>query len=160
MRCDQTETRLDAYIDGEMPAEKMATLETHLGTCPACRRELESRRALRRVFSDRPKVTAPAGLQERILAAAGQEAAHPVERSDPRWWRRARWPVALAAAASLALVVMLPSLWDRETADDFAAPFSTPARVVVPRFGEMAGQETPVKFGGIDLGDASERRPS
>ncbi|MFH2053413.1 MAG: anti-sigma factor [bacterium] len=157
MRCERIETLLDAYVDRETSAEETAALETHLQECPACRRELESRRELRRLFSGRPQVTAPAGLQDRIVAAVSES--EDGDRTERRGenpaslrWRRARWPLALAAAAVLAFALVLPSLRTQEGGDASAPPFTSPARVVVPRYGEKAGQDTPVKFGGIDLG--------
>ena len=160
MRCDRIETLLDAFIDGETSAEETAALEAHLDQCPACSRELESRRELRRLFSGRPPVRAPEGLQDRIVAAVAEgEGGDRTERragsAGSRRWRRARWPLALAAAAALAFAVVSPFLRQPEDGDAPVPPFTTPARVVVPRYGEKAGQDTPVKFGGIDLGRTS-----
>ncbi|MGD9548387.1 MAG: anti-sigma factor [Candidatus Krumholzibacteriia bacterium] len=157
MRCERIETLLDAYVDHETSAGETAALETHLQECPTCRRELESRRELRRLFSGRRKVAAPTGLQDRIVAAVaeGEDGDRTERRAGnlaSRRWRRARWPLALAAAAVLAFAVVLPSLRRQEGVDAVAPAFTTPSRVVVPRYGEKAGQDTPVKFGGIDLG--------
>jgi negative regulator of sigma E activity len=120
-------------------------------------------------------VGAPMGLRERILAAATTSetaaataaerlAGHPARPTpgNPKShrWRRAAWPLAVAAAASLALVVLGPDLLSRRQGQDQAPPFSTPARIIVPRYGEQAGQITPVRFGGIDLGGPSQRSSS
>lgn len=158
MRCDQIEPRLDAFLDGELTAEEIAVLQSHLDGCPTCRRETESRRELRRAFAARPRVAAPSGLQDAILAAAdsgkvGLRAGRPAGHRN-----RVRWGLALAAAASLAVVALLPRLLEREAGQDRAAPFTTPARVIVPRYGEKAGQKAQAKFGGIDLAGASQGR--
>jgi anti-sigma factor (TIGR02949 family) len=164
MHCNEIETRLDAYIDGEMPAEEITALEIHLNECSACRRELKARRKLRRLFSGQPRVTAPPGLLERIVAAAGEEGdrtEHLAGSPDLRWWRRARWPLVFVGAASLVFVLVLlvlPKLREREGGGVLTVPFTTPARVVVPRYGEKAGQRAPVKFGGIDVGETLQRR--
>jgi anti-sigma factor RsiW len=162
MRCESMEMKLEAYVDGELARDEIKLLEAHLDKCAACRRELESRRALRRLAASRPKVTAPVDLQDRILSAAaarvrGDQVGRQAGSTDSRWWRRARWPLALAAAASLALAVLVPGMLDNQQPTHLAAPFTTPARVVVTRFGEQAGQVTPVKFGGIVLNRANGR---
>jgi anti-sigma factor RsiW len=36
MACDQWRAQLDAYLDGELPAESMRALDAHLRTCAAC----------------------------------------------------------------------------------------------------------------------------
>jgi anti-sigma factor RsiW len=36
MACDQWQSQLDAYLDGELPSDSMRALDTHLRTCPAC----------------------------------------------------------------------------------------------------------------------------
>jgi anti-sigma factor RsiW len=154
--------KLDAYVDGELASGDIKLLEAHLEECAACGRELESRRALRRLAASRPRVTAPVDLQDRILSAAaarvrGDQVGRTPGSPDSRWWRRARWPLALAAAASLALAVLVPGMLDNQQPAHQTAPFTTPARVVVTRFGEQAGQVTPVKFGGIVLNRTNGR---
>ncbi|PID80339.1 hypothetical protein CSA17_06190 [bacterium DOLJORAL78_65_58] len=174
MRCDQIDTLLDAYIDGEWSTVEAglprARMEAHLAQCAACRAELESRRALRRACREAlPTSGAPADLRARIQAAASsgatssQPANHRVFRRRV-FCRRTAWPLALAAAASLALVILVPNLLPRRQDGDQPPAFSTPARVIVPRYGERAGRTMPARFGGIDLvggidsGEPSQRR--
>lgn len=40
------ETWMDAYLDGELPEIHLRRVEAHLAQCPACRQQLEQRRAL------------------------------------------------------------------------------------------------------------------
>ncbi len=169
MRCDQIDILLDAYIDGEwsmVEAElPRARLEAHLARCAACRAELESRRALRRACREAlPTGGAPADLRARVLATASPGAASRQLTGRRIFCRRATWPLALAAAASLALVMLGPNLLSRRQDGDKSPAFSAPARVIVPRYGEQADRSMPARFGGIDLvggsdsGEPSQRR--
>ena len=47
MNCSDSNEKLSDYIDGTLGRADTETLEAHLATCPGCRREVESLRALR-----------------------------------------------------------------------------------------------------------------
>ena len=49
MTCDEAIRAIDAMLDGEIESGERFALEAHLGSCEACRREVDERRA----FSDR-----------------------------------------------------------------------------------------------------------
>lgn len=109
---------LSALLDGELPAERAASLRAHSATCPRCAAELETlRRANERL---RAALRAPvpeedvriARVETRLRARLAQEApvggrqAREREARAPRR-RRTRWIVSvglgLAAAAALGL---------------------------------------------------------
>ncbi len=105
-----TPDRLDALLEGTLPAEEAAALREHLeAECPTCAE----------VIADGPDLV----TLGRLLAGAwAGSAEHPAKEdlwralspSLPRrvarpWWRRWSWPVLGAAlAAALALVVLRP----------------------------------------------------
>jgi anti-sigma factor RsiW len=43
MACDQWRSQIDTYLDGELPAESMRTLDAHLRTCPNCTADVLAR---------------------------------------------------------------------------------------------------------------------
>jgi anti-sigma factor RsiW len=47
MKCPEEESKLSAWIDGELAASEARALESHLGDCPSCRGVLQSFRDLR-----------------------------------------------------------------------------------------------------------------
>ena len=65
--CNETIRELDAYLDGELPAELRAPIFAHLGGCMDCLQafdfEAELKAAIRRKCSNDPM---PDGLMERI----------------------------------------------------------------------------------------------
>lgn len=89
---------LHAYLDGELSLEGSLEVEAHLSTCGACRRQLETYRALRRVLQ-----------QARAAAPEAETALARVTRSV-RARRRRVFAVsglgAMAAAAVLTLVLI------------------------------------------------------
>ena len=74
MTCDEAIRAIDAMLDGEIDEGERFTLEAHLGSCEACRREVDERRA----FSDR------IGRELHEAIGAFAPVAHRVER--PRKW--------------------------------------------------------------------------
>ncbi len=44
--CDESRPLLSAYLDGELPAEREATVRGHLEVCPGCRADLAALREL------------------------------------------------------------------------------------------------------------------
>lgn len=98
MAADRWTEKLDAYLDGELPAGEARDLGAHLGECPACVAE-----ALRKV------------QQKRAIQAAGQRfTPDPAFRARmqrnvaprrPVLWNR-RWFPVLGAAIAFALLVL------------------------------------------------------
>ena len=48
MACEQWQSQLDGYLDGELAAEPMRTLDAHVRSCPACAAEALARVQLKR----------------------------------------------------------------------------------------------------------------
>ncbi len=116
-RCRQTQPRLYAYLDGELPAEDQEAVEAHLAACPGCRelaaREREFRR---RVLGALPREAAPAELRASVEQLVelhrlqrdtgrrvGPEGAVPVAAAA----RPSRGPRLALRAAAAALVIGL-----------------------------------------------------
>jgi len=53
---------ISAFLDGALAAEDRARVDAHLGSCAACRRELDSLRHMKLVLSSAPRKTMPADL--------------------------------------------------------------------------------------------------
>jgi hypothetical protein len=104
MTCQELDERLDAWVDGELPAAAAAEVEAHLATCALCReRERRLRQVLAHAAALPRSVTPPRDLWPGI--------ARRVERE--RSWSRAAggWsPWALAAAATV-VVGLVAALW-------------------------------------------------
>jgi anti-sigma factor (TIGR02949 family) len=111
--CRQTESFLDAYVDGEFDAREAAELEAHLAGCADCtakaRRQESYKAALRRAGGS---CTAPARLREAVRARLDDprslEELGLDDDADPRpararWWSGTRG-IAVAAAAAGAAV--------------------------------------------------------
>ncbi|MGC4113531.1 MAG: zf-HC2 domain-containing protein [Myxococcales bacterium] len=109
MNCQDFEPFLFAYVDGEFDGPEKADADAHLGTCEACRREVEEQRAFKRkmreVASGAASALAPATLRDRIEASLEKERAPtPITRYlKPSYLV----PASLAAAATIATVVWL-----------------------------------------------------
>ena len=64
---------LSAYADGELTEAERATVDAHLGTCPACGQELEATRRAKAWVADLPAVDCAVRLL-RAHAARSQRA--------------------------------------------------------------------------------------
>jgi mycothiol system anti-sigma-R factor len=125
MNCDAVGRWIGALLDGELDAKNASEVQAHLAGCPACQRQYEVQQALsanvRRLDLG---YAAPESLRRRIGAALEEEAGarnaqtdapvvtkapatlRPQTRGPSRWLMWAGWPVALAASAMLATVLL------------------------------------------------------
>jgi anti-sigma factor RsiW len=103
VNCDEAQTLLHAYLDGELDLVRALEIERHLGGCPACAGGVRRQRVLRDALAGASLYQrAPAGLRERVRASLrGGRRPGPALPAMP--WR------ALAVAASVAFVAAL--LW-------------------------------------------------
>jgi anti-sigma factor RsiW len=109
MRCEEVETLIEAYADGELSLERTLAIESHVATCATCAARLERVRALGQVLRTVPSLRAPAGLAKRVRATVDAASATQPQlaRSRPRGWPLWLLSGATVAIASLALAVVL-----------------------------------------------------
>ncbi len=103
------------YVNGTLPPQDRAAVESELATCPLCAAELEQLRqlhaALHEIEKDAP---GPSDyLLGRTLARASAEPQTPATVSLTAWWRRlpALGKVFSLAAAAIALLIIVARPW-------------------------------------------------
>ena len=115
MSCELWQYRLDAYLDGEIPAEEMQAVEEHLRTCHDCAAQALTRMQMKRA------VRAAAAMR----FAPPPELRRTIEKSiAPRRSRLSFWTspaLAIALAAVLVLAIGISSaMFVRRTAPEQA----------------------------------------
>ena len=128
MNCEELARWIGPLLDGELDARNTLEVQAHLAACPACQRRYEVNEALKSNIRRLDLAyAAPASLRLRIDEAlqaemsGGAVPSRPVSpaagtrvevgasrsRSRPRqWFMWAGWPVAVAASALLATVLL------------------------------------------------------
>jgi anti-sigma factor RsiW len=110
MNCPEWHNRIDAYVDGELPATDMVAFRAHAEQCAACAASAlaisESKAAIRRAGN---RYTAPSELRARVLALAKGEAKQARSESAGRWTGLGElisgmWPRWAFATAAVLLV--------------------------------------------------------
>jgi anti-sigma factor RsiW len=98
MSCEHWAENLDAYVDGELSREDLASAEEHLRTCDACAREALGRMQLKRATQRAAQRYAPAPeLRHRVRQSLRKQRRSPASLA----WR----PGLLALAAVLICAV-------------------------------------------------------
>jgi anti-sigma factor RsiW len=106
MGCEPWTEKLDAYFDGELPADEARALGEHLRECPSCAAESLSRVQQKRALQAAGQRFAPdPAFRARIQESIG------VRR--PARWNRFWFPV-LASAMALLIVGALPLTLNRD----------------------------------------------
>lgn len=106
MNCEEAQTLLDAYMDGELGIERSLELERHLEDCPRCAPELAIRRALGSALRERLDYhAAPLALRRAVRhelrrAAAVSGGAAATRRAPPAWVRMAASLILVAGLSS------------------------------------------------------------
>ena len=117
------------FVLSALDPDEMELFSAHLPTCPECTDSVAELRILAGGLSITAEETEPpAGLRDRILAAAAAEPRVPPitsQRPETRapWWRRpVLWPLPVAAViTALAVVVAVVAVWGSRTADDLSS---------------------------------------
>ena len=109
MNCNEAETLLARYCDGELDGVKRRLIERHLRGCAQCAARHADMLALRaRLRSEAPYFAAPPGLRERVRAAVAStpaSASGVTRPSGDRWRWLGGGAFAGCAATVLAFVV-------------------------------------------------------
>jgi len=118
-RCEDVTDRLLELLYDELPADERAALQAHIAGCARCQAEVatfEKTRSLARAGLAEP---APAGVRQRLLAAAAAAvpAARPIaaervdsRRGQGRWaWLRQHWTLPTLATVGAMAVFLLAS---------------------------------------------------
>ncbi len=115
MDCNKICELLAAFLDEETTAEEQARIESHLGECPRCRREMEALRStqagLRRMLFSAADESEPSPqVWSRIRVQIEDEKRRP--RGLSRWFNRNLiWQVATAAAA-IVFIIFAATVWN------------------------------------------------
>lgn len=114
MKCTRFRGLCGAYLDDQAPRDLRARMESHLGSCDACRRALESARALSALLRAQSAPPVPDGFAQRVMARArAQQSSVPsrlgVRDLVHRMLNSLR-PVTAATAAVLATGLILGAL--------------------------------------------------
>ncbi len=104
MTCHELDERLDAWVDGELPAEAAVQVEAHLASCPLCQeRERRLRQLLAHAAALPRSVAPPRDLWPGI--------ARRVERERSWRWASGGWSPAVLAAAATVLIGLAAVFW-------------------------------------------------
>jgi anti-sigma factor RsiW len=102
MTCHEYESDLDDFVDGALPAERVAVVEAHLATCASCRALVTDLRTLHAVAANLERRTPPPHVWTNIAAAIHADSGR------ASWWQSFNpfggWRPALAGAVMLALL--------------------------------------------------------
>jgi anti-sigma factor RsiW len=115
MKCKKVLSRLQAYVDGEVPAKLMSEMEVHLGSCQACRSQLERIRAIGDILNNLRVPPLPEGFSARVMVEArrrapllkGKKSFFPIEWQPLQWLIDLSVPMRLAACAMILLACFL-----------------------------------------------------
>src|SRR5258705_683500 len=109
MSCDLTQRFVPGYLDGELDLLRTIEMETHLKSCAACARELESQQALREALRRGSLAyAAPAGLRVRIQSSLGASTPTKDPERASAWYTLRTWQWA---AAFDVLVICTGTAW-------------------------------------------------
>jgi anti-sigma factor RsiW len=120
--CSDQTMLLHGLLDGELDAANALACEAHLKTCEACHAELLRQQRLRETLAA-PGVAyrAPSSLRARIEASLEQAVAAPARRRARTIAPWAASGAISAIAASLAILVVAPTLGDSQVQSQLVA---------------------------------------
>jgi anti-sigma factor RsiW len=99
MSCELTQRFVPGYLDGELDLVRTIEMETHLKSCAACARELESQQVLRDTLRRGSlSYAAPAALRDRIQSSLGASTTTKDPERANAWYTFPNWRWAAAFA--------------------------------------------------------------
>jgi len=143
MNCKKVLSRMQAYVDGEVPVKLRGDIEKHLGACPACRSQVAATRQVRDLLDALIVPPLPHGFSTRVMAEARRRAPMANKRNpfSPRQWQPTQWLHELSASmrAAVCTAVLLACLLGMFMSKEFAFDAHRPASVGEPE--NLAGFE-------------------
>jgi hypothetical protein len=104
--CSEIRNLLSEYLDDALDAKAKAVADEHLRTCPACREELDSLKALVKGLGSIEPVKAPADFLDQFHKRMAQPSALSKMRNWLFFPLRVKIPLQLAGAAVTALIIL------------------------------------------------------
>ncbi|MHC4660549.1 MAG: anti-sigma factor family protein [Planctomycetota bacterium] len=77
MNCQEVQPLIQDYIDGELESGQAAEVGRHIEACGTCRSEAEALKKVITAVSALPRVSAPAGFAEKVIARSDEADAPP-----------------------------------------------------------------------------------
>ena len=107
MACEPWLSQLDTYLDGELPADQMRTLDAHLRACPSCSADALARVQMKRAIKTAGLRYAPsAELRSRLQKSMGS--------ATPRRRWSIGWQLATAALAIVLVAGLSTAYWGKQ----------------------------------------------
>ncbi len=145
MAHNQRFIEMEAYLDGELSADKVQAFEDALASDPEFKKELDARLEDRRIFREM--------LGEEIPAAKTVANSAPkVTRKSSSFWKTPYTRIGLALAASICLVILVPRvLRDDNGVEGPHSLITRSGQVAVVRYGEIPGETAILETGAMEL---------
>jgi anti-sigma factor RsiW len=106
MTCDMWRTKLEPYVDSELPEDELVNLESHLRACPYCAADALGRLQMKRI-------TQAAGARYSPTPQFRLRIEQSIKPKRKSLWALGWLPKVAVAAAVLALVIGSAGLWVR-----------------------------------------------
>lgn len=104
MTCQLFEEQLSSYVDGELPAARVARLEAHLKVCPHCQAELQDMRGISAyIRAASAELHVSQDFDQRVLRTVGYLEVTGRIRNQRSFLR----PLVLVAMMLLAMLAMI-----------------------------------------------------
>lgn len=126
MRCEEARERIHLVLDGDlMEASLLQQLEAHLADCAECRTAEAELKAARSALRALPQPALPADALEEVWRRTSRTRPQRASARSPFPWR------ALAAAASLAIVLFTAWMLSGTTPTRVAGPVVPPSPPII-----------------------------
>lgn len=154
MTCCEVREYLFAFLDSELDAPLSIELQRHIEHCPACAREVEIERTVRRHLAMGLERQGPINaldeefLRKQLVSASGER------ESEKRFaWGLRRW--RLAATSVAAVLILGVVAWLSNGRDDPRPNANHFADRIVADFERFVADGTPVQFASTDAAAVS-----
>ncbi len=113
MNCKFVESRLAAYIDGELDGAEMLRVRSHVSECDSCEREIAELRLVKTMIGSLPNTRPDPEFESRLLTAVHADDTRTVRVNGVFSLRLGWGGLTVAAAASVLAVIVVGINRDR-----------------------------------------------
>lgn len=148
MNCKQTQTAIDSYIDGDLPAKDSLAVELHIKQCAGCRQSLDDAKEIKRMLSSLPVDPPSDNFDEKVFKHVRQQYANKTASTKGS----NNFITGFATAIAASLVIWIANIVFISPDNTDKAPVITVAMNKVETIRLMLGSETDVKQVTLSLG--------